>query len=99
MASCIVYFVRRESDGAIKIGITTNLRRRLPDLRRQHGTMTLLGTVEGAANHEKLAHLVFADSRLDGEFFQPSPALMAFLEQHASPSLEIVERPRATRAT
>jgi predicted GIY-YIG superfamily endonuclease len=79
MADSTLYFVRRDFDGAIKIGITTDLRRRLPDPRRQHGGMTLFGTVAGASTREKLAHLIFADSRLDGEFFQPTSALLFFL--------------------
>ena len=41
------YFIRRESDAAVKIGITTSLRRRLADLRRLHGALTVLGTLEG----------------------------------------------------
>jgi hypothetical protein len=86
MSESIVYFLRRESDGAIKIGITTNLRQRMADLRRSHGTLTLLGMVEGAATREKLAHLIFADVRLDGEFFQVTPAITAFMDQYATPS-------------
>jgi hypothetical protein len=78
-----LYFIRRDSDGAIKIGITTALRRRLSDLRRQYGDMTLLGTVVGASTREKLAHLIFEDSRLDGEFFQPTSGLLSFLAQYA----------------
>lgn len=61
-----LYFIRRQADDAIKIGITTNLRRRVTDLRRIHGNLEVLGVVEGAATREKLAHLLFADSRLDG---------------------------------
>jgi hypothetical protein len=85
MADSTLYFIRREADGAIKIGITTNLGRRVPDLQRQHGAMTVLGVVEGAATREKLAHLIFADDRLDGEFFQPSQEVLSFVEQYAAP--------------
>jgi hypothetical protein len=85
MAESTLYFICRASDGAIKIGITTNLDRRLTDLRRQHGDLTLLGIVVGAYTREKLAHLIFADTRLDGEFFRPTPALQAFIDQYAVP--------------
>ena len=95
MADSVLYFVRRESDGAVKIGITTDLRRRLPDLRRLHGGMTLLGTAKGATTREKLLHLLFADARLDGEFFQATPAVMSFLEQYAIPPPQRDARPRA----
>jgi hypothetical protein len=80
-----LYFLRRESDGAIKIGITTNLRRGWAALRRLHGALPLLGTVEGAGTREKLAHLIFSDVRLDGEFFQITPELTAFFDQYATP--------------
>ncbi len=85
MTTSTLYFLRRESDGAIKIGITTSLGRRVADLRRLHGALTILGTVEGAATREKLAHLIFADVRLDGEFFRVTPDLTAFLERYATP--------------
>jgi hypothetical protein len=55
--------------------------------------MTLLGTVVGASTREKLAHLIFADSRLDGEFFQPTSALQSFLAQYALPPPAIHEKP------
>lgn len=93
MTDSTLYFIRRESDGAIKIGITTDLRRRLADLRRQHGALVPLGTVVGAATREKLAHLLFADSRLDGEFFQPTVTLQAFIDQYASPPPAKNEKP------
>jgi hypothetical protein len=93
MADSTLYFVRRDFDGAIKIGITTDLRRRLPDPRRQHGGMTLFGTVAGASTREKLAHLIFADSRLDGEFFQPTSALLFFLAQYALPPPVLHDKP------
>lgn len=86
MLDYTLYFVRRGSDGAIKIGITTDLRRRIAGLRSQHGSMTVLATVEGARTREKLAHLVFADVRLDGEFFQPTPELLSFIEQYGTPA-------------
>jgi len=85
MADSIVYFIKRHSDGAIKIGITTNLCRRMTDLRHRHGQLSLLATVEGAATREKLAHLIFGDVRLDGEFFQPTSDLRTFIEQYGTP--------------
>jgi hypothetical protein len=80
-----VYFVLRASDGAIKIGVTTDLRRRMSDLRSRHGQLRVLATVEGAAPREKVAHLIFSDIRLDGEFFQPTPELLAFVDQYGTP--------------
>lgn len=85
MSDSTVYFVLRDSDGAIKIGVTTDLRRRISDLRARHGQLSVLATVEGAATREKLAHLIFADIRLDGEFFKPTPALLAFVKQYGTP--------------
>ncbi len=89
MTTSTLYFLRRESDGAIKIGITTSLDRRVADLQRVHGPLTVLGTVDGAATREKLAHLIFADVRLDGEFFRVTPDLTAFLERYATPPMAV----------
>jgi hypothetical protein len=51
--------------------------------------LTALGTMDGEATREKLAHLIFADVRLDGEFFQVTPDLTAFLERDATPPLSV----------
>ena len=56
MADSTLYFIRRKADGAIKIGITTDLGRRVPDLQRQHGAMTVLRVAEDAATRGKLAY-------------------------------------------
>lgn len=86
MSDSTLYFIRRESDGAIKIGITSNLARRVADLQRQHGTLRVIGVVDGGAGtHEKLPHLIFSGRRLDGEFFQESQALSEFREKYSSP--------------
>jgi T5orf172 domain len=100
VSDSILYFVRRDRDGAVKIGITTAFARRLADLRRQHGPMTPLGTVVGAATREKLAHLIFDHCRLDGEFFQPTEEVLSFVKKYADPP-PIIETPpaRAPRAT
>lgn len=88
-----LYFIRRQADDAIKIGITTDLRRRVTDLRRIHGNLEVLGVVEGAETREKLAHLLFADSRLDGEFFESSSELQEFMDRYASPPPPSINTP------
>jgi hypothetical protein len=40
MTTSTLYFLRRESDGAVKIGVTTNLRQCIADSRRSHGALT-----------------------------------------------------------
>jgi hypothetical protein len=96
MAESIVYFIRRESDGATKIGTTTNLAQRVSALQRQHGQLKVLGVVEGAATIEKLVHVMFSAQRLDGEFFQETAVLREFREKYATePPLVFTGPPRS----
>lgn len=81
-----VYFARRESDGAIKVGNSAEPIVRLVTLRRRYRCdFTLLGMVRGGVRSEARVHQHFAALRLDGEFFRPAPELLAFI---ASPNLE-----------
>lgn len=81
----VVYFVRRESDGLVKIGITKRLRGRMWDLKKMYGDVTLLGTLQGGRLREKLLHLAFADTRVEGEFFEPTPELLGLIKGYAKP--------------
>lgn len=68
-----VYFARRASDGAIKIGTSTNVGRRLAALRSQHGcAVELLSTELGGRARETEIHDALADHRLSGEWFAPT---------------------------
>lgn len=75
-----VYFARRD-DGAIKIGWTSDVPRRLTELRKDTGAnVTLLAAFPGDKPDELRLHARFAKHRLDGEWFMPGEAIAAFLK-------------------
>lgn len=82
--SSVIYFVERESDRAVKIGVTKNLYTRLGELRRQHGRIKLLGIIKGGLVREKILHWVFEGARLDGEFFAPDDELLGLIGKYAA---------------
>lgn len=76
-----VYFVKRNSDGAIKIGFTTSLVNRIYALNRKHGDVKLIGVIEGGMAREGILHTLFNELRYEGtEFFEPSSKLLKFIE-------------------
>ncbi len=80
----VVYFATRASDNAIKIGMTSNLKRRLRDLRKEHKEeITLLASMPGDTKKEFSLHERFKTSRLDGEWFARTPELLGFLARFA----------------
>lgn len=79
-----VYFLRRKSDGLIKIGYSTNLELRLRDIRSGAGPVEVLATIEGGAREESSLHLQFQKARKHGEWFRPVPDLLNFIESLAS---------------
>jgi transcriptional regulator with XRE-family HTH domain len=80
-----LYFVRRESDGAIKIGLSRNPKARLGNLRvATPDRLSLLGTVDGDYARERELHKRFADSRIAGEWFEPTDELLALINDEAA---------------
>jgi hypothetical protein len=68
-----VYFVREASDGPIKIGRASQVRRRVSQLQTGNSTsLQLLGWVNGESDPklERELHLIYAESRFRGEWFQ-----------------------------
>lgn len=78
-AAEVVYYLQRESDGLIKIGISAVLRTRLSVLRWEHGALRLLLTHRGDRDSEHGMHVKFAALRVDGEWFRPGKPLMAWI--------------------
>lgn len=80
--SAIVYFVQR-LDGAVKIGFTSDLSRRLREVRRDHGDVRTLATAPGAGVAEGVLHRRFAAFRVEGEWFSPDAAILTFATETA----------------
>lgn len=79
-AASLVYYVRRESDGLIKIGTTGRVDRRMATLEHDHGPLQLLLTHDGDRAAEERMHARFADWRAEGEWFRPGRPLLEFLD-------------------
>jgi len=82
-----VYFARLRS-GPIKIGTSCNPKARVRGIASSlPEPIELLGTLPGSYEREAYLHSVYADERIRGEFFAPSPrleALIATLTETAS---------------
>lgn len=79
----MLYFIERESDKYIKIGITINLHNRLSQLIREYGNMTVLGWIAGYLELEGELHWKFRHLREDGEFFRPEQDLLDYIAEYA----------------
>ncbi len=77
--SQVVYYLRRPSDGAVKIGTSSEFFRRHRNLARQHGELQVLLTHCGAYEREHELHQRFADLRLEGEWFAPGAELLSWI--------------------
>jgi hypothetical protein len=74
----IVYFLQCEPDGLVKIGFTTNIGRRKAQLEEESGSrLRLLGFRWGGRAEELVLHRQLAPHRVDGEWFKPSPPVLA----------------------
>lgn len=76
-----LYFVQAET-GQIKIGIATNLRKRMSGLQGASPVkLTLLLAVHGGRTAEATLHQKFDAHRLHGEWFGPAPEILAEIER------------------
>lgn len=75
---CWVYFVRATSGGPIKIGIADDPAVRLRMLQTGNPLeLTVIASMRGGLVVEAALHLLFEDTRLVGEWFADSQALLA----------------------
>lgn len=79
-----VYFVECPLNGLIKIGVTDDHPdKRLGELRRGSPVpLQPLGILRGNRVAEKAIHVRFHQSRSHGEWFRPTPDLLAFIAEH-----------------
>lgn len=77
----LLYLATRATDGAIKIGWTSDVMRRISELRKEAGSaVELAACFPGDKPDELRLHARFADDRMDGEWHRPSVALLSFIE-------------------
>lgn len=77
----MIYFLQQGADGPIKIGYTTGS---ISIRKNQIQTscpekLTLLGTMEGDENQERLLHAFFHAHKLHGEWFEPAPMVLNYI--------------------
>lgn len=90
-----VYFIQAGDGGPIKIGVGNDPVGRLANLQTgHHELLTLLATVPGDAEVEAELHEAFARHRLRGEWFDPAPAILAFIAEHAQPFIGPAPKPQ-----
>ncbi len=95
----MIYFVQRESDGAIKIGYTKCIETRLFSLKHENKSApNLLCVIEGDRKTEKNLHDCFRDSRLEREWFTGTTKLNDFIEsaKNGNPIIREVEPKKRT---
>ena len=79
----MIYFIQHGKDGPIKIGFTKNRpERRVLELQSGNPfKLTLLHYVDGDTSVEDLLHHRFRNFKIRGEWFEPSPKLLAHIEK------------------
>lgn len=82
-----VYFIQAVSGGPIKIGVGVDPARRLMALQPGNPErLRIIGVIRDAGREqERNLHFKFRASRMHGEWFEPSPELLAFIESTALP--------------
>ena len=80
-----VYFIQPVDGGPIKIGIAAHVLGRLSGLQTGSPVeLRVLGVIPGVRqSYEAELHERFAATRRHGEWFEPTPELMAFIAVHA----------------
>lgn len=76
----MVYFIVRETDGLVKIGFSHNPLKRLVQLQRgMPDRLRIHAACPGPMRTEKALHELFRDDRIGGEWFSPTPRLVALM--------------------
>jgi T5orf172 domain len=76
----VVYFIQGISGGAIKIGHTTDLPKRLATLQTGYPEpLCVLKTIRGGKPTEQALHTKFAAANKQGEWFNPVDELLKYI--------------------
>lgn len=77
----MIYFIQGETGGPIKIGSSSNPWQRAADLQTGNpAKLRVLTVVPGERQDELALHARFSSLRIHGEWFEPAPALVAFID-------------------
>lgn len=90
----MVYFVRFPGLGFIKIGTTTNLKKRLDALRTSvpDGDLEVLLLLPGSYDLERSMHRQFRHLRVRGEWFRADDELLDFIDERRPKNMQIKEQ-------
>jgi hypothetical protein len=82
----VIYFIRSEGTGSIKIGMTAgDAEERMPSLQTGNPSQLLVfGYMEGDRQKEAELHRRFASAREGGEWFRPTIALLEYIRDNAT---------------
>lgn len=76
-----IYFVRVGLDGPIKIGSTTNMKKRLKNLQVSNPIpLNVMSVVPGTERDEQRLHQKFSHLFIQGEWFHPGDDLLEFID-------------------
>jgi hypothetical protein len=93
-----VYFIQGESGGAIKIGITQDIKKRIAGMQTGHpDTVIELAIIPGDTFMESYIHEMFKEYRLRGEWFKPSEAILVFIKMIKKTNFTVVAAGRVVR--
>lgn len=77
-----VYFVQSEDGGPIKIGWAQDVASRVRQLQvGQSRRLRVIDAIQCRRSYERDLHRQFAESRLFGEWFEPTPELLELIER------------------
>jgi hypothetical protein len=80
----MIYFVREGLTGPIKIGFSDSTRQRVNSLRSASpNVLTCLAVMRGTRIDEYKLHQQFSDTRVQGEWFTATPALLKYISVNA----------------
>lgn len=78
-----VYFVQQGADGPIKIGYSKDPVARFVSLQTGSAVQhRYLGNIPGTRETERTLHARFWGAHVRGEWFDPTPELLAYIDEH-----------------
>jgi hypothetical protein len=77
-----VYFIQQGAGGPVKIGLAKDVRKRLWTLQTSTpAPLFVRATIGGDRQTERALHAFYAREHIRGEWFRPSPRLVAYIRE------------------